>query len=538
MELNWKIFIKGKIRNLFLLLVGMLLTALNGIFIPMVIIEAQKITVETTIRAVVNLGLLSLGIWVLVLWGGYLLSYAKENVIENINLYLKESILQSINSRKNKFDDTAILTSYTTNIKLFEKNFLEPHIDIFTNMVIAFVAVIFMIQLDPLISTVFILSSLLVFIPQLLAKKYLIKSGQKMEKAQSSELKYFNDFIGGLGTLRNYQVDQAFTQKVSNAAQATEKSYREMKLKAQVVTFISQIVIVTSFILPFFLGVIVGILNNRLDIATLIAIFLATDKVQAPLFFMIQSLNQIKASEAIKEDLERYLLDETKTIDPVILEKNREIEAVTFKNVSLDFDSKTILNNASFTINKGDKVLITGPSGSGKSTMLNLILGSLYPKSGEIRFETENQQLSNQVMQEQIAMIYQKAFIFSDTLKFNVDLGQGYSDEQILSVLEKVNLRQELGQEALVYDCGEQGSKLSEGQKQRLEIARALLSEKKVILLDEVTASLDEENAQMIRALIYQLPATIIEVAHHFDLQEMKQAGFRHFQLQAGQVIE
>src|SRR5699024_3531934 len=136
-------------------------TALNGIFIPMVIIEAQKITVETTIRAVVNLGLLSLGIWVLVLWGGYLLSYAKENVIENINLYLKESILQSINSRKNKFDDTAILTSYTTNIKLFEKNFLEPHIDIFTNMVIAFVAVIFMIQLDPLISTVFILSSLL-----------------------------------------------------------------------------------------------------------------------------------------------------------------------------------------------------------------------------------------------------------------------------------------------------------------------------------------------------------------------------------------
>lgn len=471
-------------------------------------------------------------------YGGYLLSYAKENVIENINLYLKESILQSINSRKNKFDDTAILTSYTTNIKLFEKNFLEPHIDIFTNMVIAFVAVIFMIQLDPLISTVFILSSLLVFIPQLLAKKYLVKSGQKMEKAQSNELKCFNDFIGGLETLKNYQVDQPFTQKVANAAQATEKSYREMKLKAQVVTFISQIVIVTSFIVPFFLGIIVGILNNRLDIATLIAIFLATDKVQAPLFFMIQSFNQIKASEAIQEDLEQYLLDEMKRNDPVILEKNREIEAVTFKNVSLDFDSKTILNNASFTINKDDKVLITGPSGSGKSTMLNLILGSLYPKSGEIRFETENQQLSNQVMQEQIAMIYQKAFIFSDTLKFNVDLGQGYSDEQILSVLEKVNLRQEIGQTALAYDCGEQGSKLSEGQKQRLEIARALLSEKKVILLDEVTASLDEENAQMIRALIYQLPATIIEVAHHFDLKEMKQAGFRHFQLQAGQVIE
>ena len=107
-----------------------------------------------------------------------------------------------------------------------------------------------------------------------------------------------------------------------------------------------------------------------------------------------------------------------------------------------------------------------------------------------------------------------------------------------MSILEKVNLRQELGQGALAYDCGEQGSKLSEGQKQRLKIARALLSEKKVILLDEVTASLDEENVQMIRALIYQLPATIIEVAHHFDLQEMKQAGFRHFQLQAGQVME
>lgn len=69
MKLNWKIFKKGKVRNLFLLLVGMLLTALNGIFIPMVIIEAQKITVETTIRGVVNLGLLSLGVWVLVLWG-------------------------------------------------------------------------------------------------------------------------------------------------------------------------------------------------------------------------------------------------------------------------------------------------------------------------------------------------------------------------------------------------------------------------------------------------------------------------------------
>ncbi|QAS69405.1 ATP-binding cassette domain-containing protein [Oenococcus sicerae] len=101
----------------------------------------------------------------------------------------------------------------------------------------------------------------------------------------------------------------------------------------------------------------------------------------------------------------------------------------------------------------------------------------------------------------------------------------------MLAALKKVNLNTELGADPLTYQCGDQGKNLSGGQKERLSIARALLRKRPLFLLDEVTASLDQRNSEKIRDILYQLPQTVIEIAHHYDDKQIDKYHVRHIKM-------
>ena len=152
--------------------------------------------------------------------------------------------------------------------------------------------------------------------------------------------------------------------------------------------------------------------------------------------------------------------------------------------------------------------MITGPSGVGKSTILSLISGQLKTRKGQVLLKGMPIRLSDSIL------ISQKPWYFVGTVKDNLTLYQKYDNETLNRVLRLVHLDKELGEDPLEFKINDN---LSGGQLQRLTIARGLLRKRSVLLLDEVTSSLDKSNARKIRQLIYSLPITMIEVAHNLD---------------------
>ena len=196
--------------------------------------------------------------------------------------------------------------------------------------------------------------------------------------------------------------------------------------------------------------------------------------------------------------------------------------AIQVKGLTYQFDDATapLLDNVTFSIKKGDVFGITGMSGSGKSTLMKMISGLILTRVGEIRIDgillAEN---NIQSWQNQIGFVHQSPFIFNKTLHENISLSTTYDAAKMERAINWSGLGAFLEHLPIGLDTvlGEQGSRISEGQKQRIAIARALYKEASVLLFDEATSSLDSTTEDIIIESLQNLKkqkVTIVIIAH------------------------
>ena len=187
-------------------------------------------------------------------------------------------------------------------------------------------------------------------------------------------------------------------------------------------------------------------------------------------------------------------------------------------------NAQTIVFSAYFE--KGGKYALTGPSGCGKSTLLKLLLGCLPEYTGSIRLDgREIRDCRPERLWRQIGYIGQDAFLFSTTILDNITLGEAFTEEQIWRALRDSALEKDLLSmpDGLDTNVGENGSNLSGGQRQRVAMARALLHDRSVLLVDEGTSALDQENADRIeKNLLSKAELTLILVSHHLSPEQKK----------------
>ena len=221
------------------------------------------------------------------------------------------------------------------------------------------------------------------------------------------------------------------------------------------------------------------------------------------------------------------LLDTPKDIiersNPLQLKSfNKHIE---FKNLSFEYEQSEglVLSNINFKINKGEVVAIVGPSGAGKSTIADLIPRFYDPKDGEILIDQENiKKLSLASLRKNMGIVTQDVILFNDTIKNNIAYAQPKATmESIINACKAANALEFIeeipeGFEAII---GERGVKLSGGQKQRIAIARALLKNPPILILDEATSSLDTESEKKVQNAIEALlkDRTALIIAHRLS---------------------
>lgn len=194
---------------------------------------------------------------------------------------------------------------------------------------------------------------------------------------------------------------------------------------------------------------------------------------------------------------------------------------IEFKNVDFSYDNKRkILSDVSFRLPEGSTTAIVGPSGSGKTTICNLIArfydvtsGSISVGGHDLREYTCDSLLSN------ISMVFQNVYLFNDTIRANICFGRdNVTEEEMIEAAKKARCHDFIMEMPDGYDTviGEGGGTLSGGQKQRISIARAILKNAPIIILDESTASIDPENEHLIQGAITELSKgkTVIIIAH------------------------
>ena len=194
---------------------------------------------------------------------------------------------------------------------------------------------------------------------------------------------------------------------------------------------------------------------------------------------------------------------------------------IQVNNLNFDYDGKKILENCSFNIKKKSTIGIIGKSGEGKSTLINLIVGLLKPSSGEILVDGENIETNLVSWQKKIGYISQDVYLMDDTIKSNICFGldeEEIDNKNFIKALEQAQIAEFVNnlEEKEYTKIGNLGSRISGGQKQRIAIARALYLNPEILILDEATSSLDEDNENKILSEINQIKAnkTIILISH------------------------
>lgn len=196
---------------------------------------------------------------------------------------------------------------------------------------------------------------------------------------------------------------------------------------------------------------------------------------------------------------------------------------ISFENVTFAYQGKDVLHDISFTMKKNTMTALVGPSGGGKSTIANLLARFWDVKSGKVTIrETDIKDVPVAELMEQISMVFQRVYLFRDTIYNNISIGKpNATQEEVYEAAKKARCYDFIMAlpEGFQTVVGEGGDTLSGGEKQRISIARCILKDAPVIILDEATASVDTDNESYIQEAISELVKgkTLLVIAHRLN---------------------
>lgn len=532
--MTWKIIYKWLPKSLLIFLIfTFIISALDGIVLSEVVGRISNFDTSSTFSEILQYGLFSFSAFSLV----YIAMYFKRRIIYRairiINTTLKKKFIEN-NLYKNKpiGNTSTHISTLLNDFKLLETNYFNIFFDTIFLVLMGIFSSIYMLSLSIPIGLSFIVMS---FLPMITAKIFKNKI-TLLSKDWTSNSEHFvqkiSDVFNGLNIIKTYKAEEKMLENTAEQLSVTEGSYEQMNNTQLFANTISSILSVLSFMLPTLLGLIF-VSMNEIEAGAIIGMFLASDRVVGPFRQTSRNLNTMRSTSNIREKIGK-MLKENENLTTQKTQIDFQHPDIQFNQVSFFYDTDIpIFNKLNLSIDYGEKILITGKSGSGKTTILNLIQGLIEPTSGSIKYQDGNKELfNNEIIKTNIiARIQQEPFIFYENIKFNLTMGSEFSDEACLKVLDQVGLTTELGMDCLTKNYGENGKDLSGGQKQRVEIARALLHNKQVLLVDEATSALDRKAAQKVRDVLWNLPGTVIEIAHHYDLEELKKSNIKHYHL-------
>lgn len=329
----------------------------------------------------------------------------------------------------------------------------------------------------------------------------------------------FNESINGMTVLQQLRQEQAYGQRIATTGQ---KHYlmRMQALKLESVLLRPLLSLVSAVILS---GILLtfGVTSGLIGVGVLYAFITYLSRLNEPLIELTSQQAMLQQAIVAGERVFELMDDKKQSYghDQTPLSSGE----IVVRDLDFAYSSdKPVLRNVNLTIPSLSFVALVGHTGSGKSTLANLLMG-YYPVARQHIYldQRDINTLSHDVLRSDIAMVQQDPAILADSVYHNVALGRPIDEDAVWQALEIVQLADfvKAMPQGIHTQLGEQGNNLSVGQKQLISLARVLVLQPKILILDEATANIDSETEQAIQAALHQIrqECTLIVIAHRLS---------------------
>ncbi|SFD32524.1 ABC transporter ATP-binding protein [Clostridium uliginosum] len=355
------------------------------------------------------------------------------------------------------------------------------------------------------------------FLLTLSGKKTVKESNKKLNELNLTNADSIQECIENIREIKGYNQEEEYLKHVEENLICQEKTNIKTELKMAVFVISSQMLLRVGVATMTLIGAKL-ITDGEIDFLTFLMFLIAASRVFDPLAIALENLAAIFATE--------FKIDRMKEIEGQVIQEGNDNAHfdnynITFNHVNFTYDgNENVLNDVSFLAKQGEITALVGPSGGGKSTVAKLAARFWDITSGKIKVGGKDiSNIEPEELLKKYAIVFQDVVLFNNTIMENIRIGKrGASDEEIIRAAKLSCCDEFINKLPKKYNTiiGENGSSLSGGERQRISIARALLKDAPIILLDEATASLDVENESKVQSAISKLVKnkTVLVIAH------------------------
>lgn len=446
--------------------------------------------------------------------------YVMSSYIKNTVNYLRCDIFTKILNKDMKdffLDNSGKYISILYNdIKIIEDSLLNNIFLVISSFISFIISLLFLFSISPSIVIFIVIFGILGFvIPNALSKKLIIEKNNYSHNLEEIT-SVTKDLFSGFEVIKGFNIGSKINTIFKNSSNTVESTKKKCSILESIIKGFS-----LSFSVTVYLGVLIlgGYLmyKGEISVGTAIIIIQLSTHIVGPVKTSISLINQIKSVSLIADKIDEILYDSCEDIEEISLPKFEN--SIEVKNLDFSYtNDRKALNNINLTFEKNKKYAIVGESGCGKSTLIKLLMRYYKDYNGDILIDNKDiHKIFSNDLYKNMSMIQQNVFMFDDSIKENIKLFANYSDEEVLSICDRSGLSNLISRlpDGINSLVGENGNKLSGGEKQRIAIARSLINNTKILILDESTSALDNETAYNLESSLLSInDLTLIVVTH------------------------
>lgn len=472
----------------------------------------------------------------------YYLNPIRNNIVNDLRTAMYKKILILPIGYFNDQRKGDIMSRLTNDLSEVESSTIGVLETIFKEPIALFLFFIYLVMLSPEL-TLF----LVIFIPVsglIIGRigRSLKKQNTRVQEKLGSILSTIDETLVGIRIIKAFNADKKQLNKFTGQNNELFKIKNSANRRRDLASPVSEVLGIIAVVCVLWYGGRLVLRGSFLDPGDFLAYIAIFSQMIQPLKALSSASYNIKKGAASIERIE-HLINENVSITekPNAIHLKEFNKSIQLKKVGFLYEDKTVLDSVDLTIEKGKTVALVGSSGAGKSTLADLIPRFHDVGAGELLIDDVNiKDYSIASVRNNMGVVTQEAILFNDTIANNIALGMDNPTEaQVINAAKIANAHDFILQKENGYNTniGDRGNKLSGGERQRITIARAVLKNPPILILDEATSSLDTESERLVQDAIYNLMEnrTSIVIAHRLST-------IRHADeivvLQQGKIVE
>ena len=442
----------------------------------------------------------------------YIASYKESNVTR---LRIAEHLRKLPMSFFNTKDLSELTTNMMSDCSSMESMLSSTIPPLIANVISVTITCILLAFFDWRLAICVFITMPLVFLVIWLSRKYQKKLFERQVDAKLQASSQVQEYLEGMKIIKSCNLSGSQFSTLNKALLAMKKIAVKVEMVVGVFMSSASMILQAGVGITIFVGTLL-LLDGQIELLPLLMFFLIVTKIYGPILSILSQLTTLLNLNVVTERM-RTLLTAPVMRGKEATTKNYDIE---LKNVSFAYNEEEVIHDVSCKIPQGSVTALVGPSGSGKSTIAKLIARFWDIQKGTITVGNKDIKIINpESLMQEMSFVFQDVTLFNDTIFNNIQMGNpNATREQVFAAAKAAYCDEFVRNMPDGYNTvlGENGSTLSGGERQRISIARALLKDSPIILLDEATASLDPENEVFVQKAIAKLVEnkTVIIIAH------------------------